>query len=220
MNHEYILFAILGVAILIFFLAFYFSDEAIIKRKLRNAQKSPIALCKENELVKIVGKVETIETPLVAPLSKRNCAYYHVEVEKKVSSGKNSYWKKIIDEEKKIKFILREGKDVVIVHMDHVASFVTKDAEYRSGFLNDATKNLETYLRKHGHDPTGFLGFNTTLQYKEGILEEKESVAVIGRCYWSDGKTEGLPEDYKKVLVIAGTAKEPVYLSDAPETLG
>ena len=197
----------------------YFSRKAVVKRKLKKAKKTLISLCKNEEIVKVVGRVEIVGEPLIAPLSGRKCAYYHVLVEEKQSHGKSSHWHTLIEEEITTKFILSEKTGTALIDTSHVKSYLVQDAHYESGFLQDAHNHLEHYLIKHGHASTGLLGFNKTIRYKEGILEEQEPVAVTGLGRWVDGKDKDLPGKYKKVLIIQSYSGEPVYLSDDPDTL-
>lgn len=92
------------------------------------------------------------------------------------------------------------------------------DKSYNSGFLNDASENLEKYLNSKGYDSEGFLGFNKTLRYKEGILENGEQIAVYGKGERKDASALNLPDKDGKVLEISASKDIAVYLSDNPDT--
>lgn len=216
------LFFFIGIVIFItiFILAFYFSKKEVVKRKLRKLPKKQIRTIRNYEFAKIVGKVEFIGAPLSAPLSGRNCAYYHVLVEKKSSNGKNSNWSDLIEEEKSGKFVIRDGDDYAIVDTRKVKAYLVQDKQYASGFGNDAPLHLQKYLQTHGHSSEGILGFNKTLRYKEGILEEGEIIAVLGNCHWQEIKQTEASIQARKVLVLSPSEEHPhVYLSDDPDTL-
>lgn len=171
------------------------------------------------EIAKVVGKVEYVDKPLIAPLSGRSCAYYHVLIEQKISSGKSSHWKTIIEEEVAERFVIRDGKYCAHINSKNVKSYLVEDIEYSSGFLKDATEVLEKYLRNNGQESVGMLGLNKTLRYKEGVLEQGEIIALIGRGEWKNASQEQLPDSYGRILVISSTEEEAIYLSDDPDTL-
>ena len=194
---------------------YYFSKKAIVRRKLKKAAGKKITDCVSGEIAKVVGKVEFVGKPLIAPLSGRPCAYYCVLIEK--GSGKN--WETLIEEEVAGTFVIRNGKYCAHINCDNVTSYLVEDREYSSGFMEDATEVLEKYLRDHGQESEGFLGFNKTLRYKEGVLEQGELMAVVGRGEWKNANEVKLPDSYGRVLVISSTDEEAVYLSDDPETV-
>ena len=203
--------------VLIITFRFYFSKKAIIKRKLRKAPHKRIYHFRNGEIAKFTGKVEAIEKPLIAPLSKRKCSYYTVIVERKKSTGKSSHWKTIIEETKAHKYVIRDSSACAFINSKHINKHIVFDKEYSSGFFNDASEELEKYLRQYGHESENMLGFNKNIRYKEGILEENEKVAVLGQGKWMDAETLGLPAEYGRVLSIS-SYESPIYLSDDPDT--
>jgi len=213
---EYII--IIPILILgIFIIASFFGEKTILKRKLKTAGYKHINNYRDEEIAKIVGQVEFVDEPLIAPLSKRECAYYHVLIEQRVKSGDNSSWTTIMEEEKSTTFIIREGNHVAFINDPSPNTYLVKDKNYSSGFRNDATEELEAYLMSEGLKSEDFFGFNKRLRYKEGILEEYEKVAVLGKGIWTEASTLNLPEKYEKVLEITADGS-PIYLSDDPDT--
>ncbi|MCU4175659.1 hypothetical protein [Carboxylicivirga sp. N1Y90] len=217
---EFIPVIFVAVFVLIVLVSVFYNKKAIIKRKLKKAPLKRISSFKDGELAKLVGKVEFVEEALKAPLSGRECAYYHIRVEQQVSSGKSSHWKTIVDEVVANKFVIREGNEAAFVHSTKVKSHVVEDRKYRSGFLNDASEKLEAYLNRHGLESENFLGLNKTIRYREGILEKGEKIAVLGTGKWTDASQLDLPDYYGRVLYMSSRDDQQVYLSDDPETLG
>jgi hypothetical protein len=220
MNEQLMIF--IGVAIIfgiIALVSFYFSKKAIIKRKLKDAVGMKISDFVSGDIAKVVGKVEYVGEPLIAPLSGRRCAYYTVLVEQHVSSGKNSHWKTIIEEEVAGSFVIRDGRHCAHINSDNVKSYLVEDRQYSSGFAEDTPAVLEKYLNAHGQESEGVFGINKTIRYKEGVLEEGELIAAVGRGEWKNADQEQLPDTYDRVLAITSIDKEPVYLSDDPETV-
>ncbi len=194
----------------------FFSRQAIIKRKLKKANTKRIADFKNGEIAKIVGIVEFVDPPLIAPLSGRECSHYHILIEQNV--GKNS-WKTLIEKEVSNKFVIRDENSCAFISNSNLKSFVVQDREYASGFQNDATMKLKNYLKLHGHDSEGILGFNKTIRYKEGVLERAETVSVYGKGEWKEASQLGFPDHYEKILVMSSPDGESVYMSDDPDTV-
>jgi len=220
MKPEFIIPVIIGAVILIVvFISFYFSKKAIIKRKLKKAIGKKISDFISGDIAKVVGKVEYVGEPLIAPLSGRRCAHYYVLVEEKVSSGKSSHWNTLIEEDVAGKFVIRDGRHCAHINNQNVKSYLVEDREFASGFGNDATPELERYLNAHGQKSEGVFGWNKTIRYKEGVLEEGELIAAVGRGEWKTAEQAQLPDTFERVLEISATEQEPVYLSDDPETV-
>ncbi|BAX82142.1 hypothetical protein [Labilibaculum antarcticum] len=211
-------FIFFAIAIVILISVVFFSKKAIIKRKLKKSVLRKIADFKDGELARIVGTVEFVDAPLLSPLSNRKCSYYYVHIEQKVSSGKNSKWKTIIEEEISNKFLIREETSCAFINDSKIKSYIVQDESYSSGFFTDASENLENYLASKGYKSEGSWGFNKTLRYKEGILEEGEKIAVFGMGEWKDAAELNLPEKYGQVLAIKSSAEDSIYLSDDPDT--
>lgn len=214
MESIYIFIVVAAIAVIIIISIIFFNKKAIVKRNMKKTVRKPIYSYKNQEVAKVIGKVEFIGEPLIAPLSGRKCAYYHVLVQKKNSNGKSSSWVKLIEEEVPGKFLIRDGSTCAIVDTSLISTYLVPDRNYSSGFMNDAESNLEKYLAMHGQSSKGIFGFNKTIRYKEGILEEGELVGLTGMCEWRD-VSGSLSSG--KVLVISSNDKTPVYLSDDPK---
>lgn len=211
-------FFVVFIMALILVYHFLFSKKAIVKRKLKNANYRKLSNFRENEIAKIVGHVEIIDEPLISPLAHRKCVHYHVLVEKHRSSGKSTNWYTLIEEEVSQKFLIREDGKYAYINSKNIKKYVVRDKKFSSGFGNDATQRLEAYLKSKGEKSEGFLGFNKSLRYFEGVLEENEKIAVFGKGNWKDASELGLPEKYDRVLEINSEKDQPVYLSDDPDT--
>ena len=219
MNNQEIVILIASVFVLIIFISLYFSKKAIIKRKLKRATYRRFTEIRRGEVAKLVGTVQFIDEPLKAPLSGRRCAYYHVLVEQRVSSGKSSHWKTIIEEEASSKFVLREGSRYAFIRSEKIKSYIVDDVKYKSGLWEDASRPLERYLNSHRIKSITSLGFNKTIRYREGVLEENEEVAVLGTGEWHNASDLGLPPQMERVLLIQSPQEDAVYLSDSPDTV-
>lgn len=198
-----------AVAIAIMFVL-VFSRKAIVRRKLKKAPLLRLSEFRNGDVAKIVGRVEFVGEPLEAPLSGRECAWYEIFISEK--SGKTS--RTLVDEEKKTSFVLRDGDRVAVINSPKIKSYIVRDVEYTSGFLNDATQRLEACLKRHGHKSESWLGLNKSITYNEGILERNEAVAVLGQGVWRDAESLNLPAHYGMVLLLTAPEEGTVYLSD------
>lgn len=209
---------ILIFAVIVIVLSVVNDKKAIIRRKLNKAPLKRIASFRNREVAKFIGLVEFVDEPLIAPLSKRPCAYYHVLVERQVSSGKSTHWKTIIEETDHINYVVKDSSGVAAISKKQLKSHIVLDRKYTSGTFKDADANLEHFLNMHGHQSEGFFGFNKTLRYREGILEAGEKIAVLGEGRWRQAEEVGLPSHLGRILVMEASEKSQLYLSDDPTT--
>lgn len=207
-----IIFILVVITVIVLFALF--NDEARIKRKLKKAPYKPISSFKDGEIGKIIGKISSTNKPMLAPLSKRKCVSYHIVIQQKKGSGKSSSWRTIINKRVVGDFLIQDNGSFAFVNDKKIKSVIVKDKKYSSGFLNDATPELESFLNTHGIKSEGFFGFNKTLRYKEGILEPNETIAVLGKVKWKSTDSLDLWVSQKEILEISSYEKEPVYLSD------
>jgi hypothetical protein len=199
-----------------------FSAPAKAKRALSARPPRRIADVEDGAVVKIVGKVELLEAPLVSPIAQRECAFYEAFVEEELGDENGSNWTQRIAERYARNFVVREGSSKAVVDVSGATFAIVADVHTRSGFLNDATPELEVFLRKYDQESTGLLGFNRTFRYREGAIEAGEIVSVLGRARWErDPDVESVGyRDTKKRLVIEAPPDGTVIVSDDPQTFG
>lgn len=202
----------------------FFSARGRARRALRKASRVPIGRAKDGELAKLCGTLRGVEQPVVGPLSKRPCAYYRTTVEQKKGSGNSSHWRTIIDESDFVqRFWIEDGTGRALVELVYPMVVLTMDNSFSSGFLDDATPDLEEFLARHGESSEGWV-FNKTLRYKEGLLEEGEKVAVFGLCRWEPdpdpaaASGAGFRQQAMRLKVIAPQDNQ-LLLSDDVSTL-
>lgn len=220
-NEIMIIIPIIIVVIgLIVFLGYYFSAKQIVLRKLSKIPLKPATGLKTSELTKVSGKALHVKSPLIAPLSGRECVFYAIKIEKRVSTGKSSHWKTVIKEEKTQEFFINSNGDFVIVRPTqspkNYISYLVKDKKTSSGTFNDPTPEFESLLRRYNIDPLNFLGFNKPLRYKEGIIEIGEQITVSGIAKWKT-LSELIPDYYySKIAELVSEGKEKLIITDLP----
>ncbi|MFD0862882.1 hypothetical protein ACFQ1M_11770 [Sungkyunkwania multivorans] len=218
-NSIFIVFFVLALGLAAFFLSLYYSKLYRLRRAINKIPTKQIYAVKEGERTKVIGKAELHSESLYAPLSNRKCVCYHVKVDKKVSSGKSSRWKTIIDEYSAVDFMMTHRGEDILVKMENYDSFLVKDAKYNSGLMNAADLKLENYLASHGHESKGWLGISKTIRYQEGIIGIGERIAVVGNATWRPPDELNLDYNYSKVMVLEGNKEQKLLLTDDPKTV-
>lgn len=196
--------------------AVMFSKKAIIRRALKNAPYKRIHEVQNGEKARVVGRIVYAGQVLHSPLSKRHCVAYHVEVQELRRSGKHNTWVTVINEEKRGDIVIHDGMGNALVDSASVQTLMVQDANFNSGTFNDASPELEEYLRMHGRQSTGFLGFNKSLRYREGILEQNELVAAVGVGTWGSARAKNLNLPNDRLLMIGPDEKGKLYVTDDP----
>lgn len=230
MDGGFMVFIIFAIAFGIFiFFGFYFSKDARARRALQAQERTPIDKVQEGAVVKIGGRVVHGEETVVAPLTGRVCACWEVIVQEYRSSGNSGSWREIIREQEARPFYLEDETGRALVRDSYPEFVLDKDGKFESGTWNDATEDLEAFLAEHGHESTGFLGFNKSIRYFEGVLEEGESAAVMGKALREIdtsglvGGSGGGGGGYRQsptIVVIEANDEGKLLVSDNIATLG
>jgi hypothetical protein len=213
-----ILIAILTVAVM----GYLFSKKQVVLRKLKKYKNRRISQIRSNELTKITGKTLHVHEPLIAPFSKRKCVAYLIKISQKKSSGKSSYWKTLVKEEKIQDFFLKDSSGEVIMvkptsNPRNYDGYLVKDRSVSSGMFNDPTPEFESLLSQYNINSTSFLGFNKKLRYTERIIEVGEEITVGGIAKW---KTITEPIDnysYSKIAALESSNSQKILITDHPD---
>lgn len=209
--------SIIGAAVI---LGYYFSAKQIIIRKLLKIPYKSLTSIRTNDLVKISGKALHVEEPLMAPLSKRECIFYHIKIQQKKNSGKHSYWDTIINEEKFQDFFIEQNGEMAIIRPTdrpkNYRSYLVIDKKSSSGAFNHPTPEFEALLNRYNIESKGLFGFNKSLRYEEGIIEIGERITVAGVAKWK-ALSESIPEyRYSKIIEIVNDEKQKLIITDLP----
>jgi len=142
---------------------------------------------------------------LISPFSEKDCVYYHFIVEQKKSSGKNSHWVKIIDDQKSVNFGIDDNTGVAIIDMNGANVEIKTDAKASSGMFNSADNREKAVLEKYNHSNKTWI-FEKTLRYTEKYLEAGDELYVLGEV---NGK-EAMKPLFRKATM-------PLFVSDKSE---
>ncbi|MCA6361411.1 MAG: hypothetical protein IM638_00100 [Bacteroidetes bacterium] len=205
---------IIAVVALLIFLAWYFGEKTTVFRNIRKHQPQQVSSFREGEAGRVQGKVVFHGQTLRAPLSGRECSYYRVIVEEYRSSGKSGHWHKVIDDVKAGLVLLHDGSGYALINAESARCFIVPDANFNSGTFKDAPAHIEEYLKTHAKKSTGIFGWNKSMRYKEGLLEEGEVVNVAGKAVWRDAKSLGFQLPVDKILVFSAEQDAKLYFTD------
>ncbi len=194
----------------------YIAGPARVTNKLHSIKNKKIADVKEGEITSIKGRVIYLGKTFAAPASGRKCVYCHIIVEKEGRNSKGGRnWYEIIDDEMAGDIVIYDGEDYAVINTNLVDSYLVQDREYFSGSKKTAPGKTEEFLKKHGHKLTDLFGFDNEFRYKEGVLEQGEIIAVVGKATWKLQNEFDFKIPAKKILVLTAES-DPVYLSDDP----
>lgn len=214
-------FAILIAIGSIIFLIYYFNKKQIILRKLSKFQFKRITQFRTNELTKITGKVLEVNDPFTAPFSKRKCVAYVIKIKQQVRTGKNSYWKTLVEVEDIQDFFIEKGGELVMIKPSRATSnyyaYLVEDNTMTSGTFNDPTPEFQKVLDSFGVESINWLGFNKTLKYSERIIEIGETITVGGLAKW---KALNQPIDgysYSKIAALESDDTHKLIITDLPQ---
>lgn len=161
--------------------SWYFSADQTARRAMRAVPVRAVAEVAGGTKARIVGRVR-VDAPITAPLTGRACARWRVIVQEK-RGGKNKHWVTVLDASQGVDFVVEDPSGKAIVAGPSVQAVLEQDGNFSSGFLNDATPELEAFLAAHGRSSQGFV-FNKTMRYREGVVEPGETVTVVGWARW------------------------------------
>lgn len=210
-----IVFGILLVVGIVALARWWYSTAQQVKRALRKTPRTNVRDARDGDLVKIVGQLRYLHEPVIAPISGRRCAYFEARVERK--HGKNS-WVEVAREVGGAEFLVEDSTGRAVVDPVLVETAVVEDSTGRSGFLNDPSDRLASFLARHDVASTTLLGFNRTMRYREGVFEEGETVAVLGVAVAESDPEGGIPAgSYRsgpRRLRIGPRVDGPVLMTD------
>jgi E3 ubiquitin ligase len=211
-----LVFGVIGFAAWAFW---YYSDDQSIRRQLRKAPTKRIAELGDDELGKVVGRARGLDEMLAAPLTGRHCVYFVATVEEHRSSGKSSHWKTVIREARGVPFMLEDDSGRAIVDSTAARIAIDFDGKSQSGTFDDPTPAEQAFLARHGQKGQGWV-FNKGLRYREAVIEDGETIAVLGAGTREPDPdappTEAYRGDAPTRLRLTSSRKYPLVISDDP----
>lgn len=210
----FFLIAVLLAGIAVYY--FLFGRRAIVRAVISRTATKKIGDVKDGEEASIRGKIIFSGRTMIAPLSQRKCVYYHVTV--KDSGSRNDLLRNNIDlnEERASDVVITDGEHYAVIDTKLMTSYIIKDKDFYSGFLNFSTPELQAFLVKHGEKPANLLGWSLNLIAREGVLEEGEQVTIAGIGTWRKASDFRFKLPSEKILYMSPLNENGVYLTDDP----
>lgn len=155
----------------------HFSDAARLTRTLAQVPVTPIGDVEPGRVVRVVGTVEPHEETLTAPLCRRTCVYWNVQVEEQHKPGVGGPFVPLAHGIEHRPFVLRDATGHLVVEPTNILASVP-DAPPRWKI----TPELEAFLTRCGVPPAP-----RTLAYTEVVLEPGKRVSVVGLATGREG---------------------------------
>ena len=223
MNPIFIIIIAACVIALIIFLVYFYSPKTIILRRLKKLRYSRIGSLQSHKYAKIEGKALNVEEPLIAPLSKRRCVYYKINIQKKVKSGKSSHWDTIVNEEIIQDFFVEQSGERLLIfpkkNPKNYYDYLVTDKTANSGTFNDPTPEFKTLLNNYNIETEGMFGFNKEIRYTESIIEIGERITVAGFVKWVELENPIADYNYSRVASLIAKDKTKILITDSPDAL-
>lgn len=198
--------------------ALFIADERRkVIRRFNQTPRVPIADAAPGQEICILGTVQPDGEEFISPFTKRRCVYYEAIVAENKGS---KAWTEIIREVRCASFIVEDKSGRVLVKAKDLKIQLNEDLTDRSGFLNDPSAQYEEFLARHGQSSRD-KRYNRTLRYREGVFQQGEVIAVLGRIRWEHDPNPQEPgkgyRDVPKQAVVEPLASGQVWVSDLRE---
>lgn len=176
------------------------------------------------------GEIVAREKPLVSPLSQTECVYYLFTVEelktttkqerlskherrrgKMANSKTESHWENVITDKKAVKCALKDETGEAEVKLLDAETVLSPNAHSTSGTFNNCSEELRQTLSERYNFSTRGLLFNKTLRYTETLIEEGNTLFVIGNIEKKGGDIEFVRG--KKPFIVSDQCESDVVKS-------
>ena len=148
---------------------------------MASTKTSPIGQLKSGP-AEVRGRTSTTEQPLISPWCQQPCVFYEFHVEQEHSSKDSTYWRTYIKDEQSLPFVVKDDTGQVVVDSRKIKFEVSEDRFSSSGFMNEASPELQQLLETRYDKKTKGWIFNKKLRYTEHALELAEEVYVFGNA--------------------------------------
>jgi CBS domain-containing protein len=210
------------VGVLIRAAATSMSEAEQVERELRLAPRATALGLADGASGRLAGVV-TSDATLRAPLTGRPCVAYVVRVDEKRADRRWSRWRERLHEVRGVPFTIDDGTGRALIDPSRSTLLLHMDSTTRSGRFDSATPVEESFLARHQFASTGWF-LDKTLRDREGVIEAGERVAIVGRGLRQPdpdaaADPHGAPGMLPTRVVIAGTAQQPVLVTDREDLI-
>jgi hypothetical protein len=149
-------------------------------RMMRDTPTTPMGAVRAG-LTEVKGTVSAQSGSVTSPMKRTRCVYYRIRVLKRVKRSKGHSWVVLVDDSDHRRCLLEDGSGVVELNLRTADVDLDPASHQESGFMNEATADMEALLRRHGESSKGVL-LTKTLKYEEMVLQEGDQVYALGDC--------------------------------------
>ncbi len=197
--------------------AFYFSRKWFDADSLLYCiQRQPV-----NAIAMITSEIPTAlqgiikcASPLVSPLTKTTCVFYHYIKEQYVP-GENGHWEIIQNQSNNTEFLVDDKTGTIAVNLRNVDSDLSKFKLAKKpvngllDFSNSEVDAAKTVFRRPLEETKKFLFFSSKVKFRESefVLRVGEPVFVCGWVYRENGK-KIVAEEKNHPLIVSRKTKE------------
>lgn len=203
------------LAIGVFLYARYRMGGAAMKRAVKKTKRVSIQSFTNGQHAKVVGRVMPVDVPLIAPLSGKECVFYHLIIEtiptESAKGDANHGLMTPVNEKKSCPFFITDDTGEAKINPDGAEVFLQKDTKKKMDMFNEPDEQISRVLQQYGLAEQNSEAVNNLYRIKEGVLEIGEAVAITGQGNWQTiNDTE--------TLVFTHSPKTPLLLTDEPKT--
>ena len=196
------------------------SEDRRVREWMRATRRSTIAEAPEGAVVRLVGKVTFLDGKSVeAALTGRRCAFFEAHLETMSDDATFDLWKVGARETGGVPFAIDDGTARAVVDPDLAQVTLHKDVVGKGGELVTPNEREAAFLKRHARPGDGWM-LKRLHRWKEGILEEGETIAVVGVVMREADPSPNALRDYRQDAVrlrLASGAGAPVSISDEKE---
>lgn len=218
----FLIVLLLVLLVLVGMLARHYSPSEVQRRALLSVPRTNVADAPEGQWVRLVGRVQTGDRVLRAPLSQRPCVAFRVLAEEPPNRDGKPV-PPLIDHHESVAFAIEDASGIARIEGTSEQVLIDLDHRERWRTIEDATPEVEAYLSRHSRSTSRT---NRSRVYREGVITPDEVVTVVGLARWEDDPASGAvdPDQQggfrdaprKKRLVLRPGPDTPVYASDLP----
>jgi hypothetical protein len=183
----------------------------------------PIRDLSDGAVARVTGRIEHVRPALVAPLSGRSCACFHLLVEQVGPPGALvPSWSTVVDAMTPAEFLIRDATGAVLVRPTASTLLLVKDYHELSSPRDEPSAALKEFLARHGRSDA--VVSDSWTRILEGVLEAGERVAVLGRVRMEpDPDVRAIGGSYRaramRTVLAEPGASEPMLISDDPQAI-
>lgn len=175
-----------AVAVLAFVLVAWYllagSPRARSAKLLLETRHTNMAAARQGDEVKLAGRVVSLDTALVSPLTRRDCVYYKSVVEQLMRSDGGRQWATVAREERGCDFILQDTTGQAEVQVDRgVLVMVEAQRCLAEETYQTVPKPLEEFLSRYGRSTHDTVGQRGDFRCWESIIRLGNAAVVYGK---------------------------------------